>query len=126
MNRKKLIFTSLLVAVSLYLLLTAFTKDITVNQYKDRATVLEQHAIENGWVPGNLPASAYDIKEVHGKDSRGIFGKFRYKEPDEAKWIAQLKPYKESNQTLMWGAFLFRVDTEKNIVKYRNNPRAVR
>ena len=117
---KKLIIATLLVAVSLYLLLTAFVKDITVNQYKDLAAVKDQQAIKQGWVPGIVPASAYEIKETHGKDAGGIFGVFRYREPDEAGMVAHLTPLKDGNGTMEWGAFLFRVDMEKNLVKYRD------
>ena len=118
--KKKLIFAALLVAASLYLLLSVFVKEITVNRYKDLPAVKDQHAIEQGWVPGILPASAYDIKEVHGKDAGGIFGQFYYKEPDEAALVRQLKPTGDGNGTTEWGAFLFRVDTQKNLVKYRD------
>ena len=123
--KKKLIPAALLVAASLYLLLTVFVKDITVNQYKDRATVEEKHAIENGWVPGILPASAYIIKETHGKDAGGVFGIFHYQEPDEAGLVAHLKPSRDDNETMEWGGFLFRVDREKNIVHYRDNPQPI-
>ncbi len=119
---KKLIIATLLVAASLYLLLSAFVKDITVNQYKDLAAAKDQQAIKQGWVPGIVPASAYDIKEVHGRDAGGIFGEFRYKESDEPALVAHLVPLKDGNGTMEWGAFLFRVDTQKNLVKYRNMP----
>ena len=118
--KKKLIIATLLVAASLYLLLTAFVKDITVNQYKDLTVAKEQQAIDQGWVPAIVPASAYEIKEMHGRDAGGIFGQFRYKEADEAAFVAQLKPTGDGNGTLTWGAFLFRVDTRKNLVKYRD------
>ncbi len=118
---KKLIFAALLVALSLYLLLSAFVKDITVNQYKDVAAVKDQQAIQKGWVPGIIPPSAYAIKETHGKDAGGIFGVFHYKEPDEADLVAHLTPLRDSNEMRKWGAFLFRIDTEKNRVNYRDN-----
>jgi len=120
--KNKLIIASLLVAVSLYLLLSAFVQDVQVNKYQDLQAVREHREATEGYIPSILPPSAYDIAEMHGKDVHGVFGQFSYKEADEAALLAQLTPLKDSNGTMQNGAFLFRVDTVKNLVKFRDKP----
>ena len=120
--KNKLIIATLLVAASIYLLFSAFVQDFEVNKYKDIQAVREHKAIAEGFIPAILPSSAYDIAETHGKDVPGIFGSFAYKEADEAALLSQLKPSKEGNGTMRHGAFLFRVDTVKNLVKFRDKP----
>ena len=120
--KNKLIIATLLVAVSLYLLLSVFVQDIQVNKYKDLQAVREHKEAAGGYLPSVLPPSAYDIAEMHGKDAHGIFGQFSYKEIDEASFLAQLEPLKDGNGTMQHGAFLFRVDTAKNLVKFRDKP----
>ena len=112
----------IVLAVSLYLLLSAFVQDVTINRYEDLQTVQEQQAIEKGWVPALLPPSAYDIAETHDLDTNEIFGMFRYQEKDEAALLSKLVDLPELNATMGWGNFLFHVDREKNLVKYRNKP----
>ena len=119
---KKFFLPAVGIAVSIYFLFSYFVKDVTINRYEDYQTVQEQNATEQGWVPALLPASAYDIAETHDMKKHEIFGLFHYKEPDEAALLSQLTVTKEDNQTMGWGDFLFHVDREKNIVKYRNNP----
>jgi len=120
--KNKLIIATLLVAASLYLLMSAFVQDFEVNKYKDVQSVHDKKAIAQGYIPAILPESAYEIAETHGKDVQGIFGQFRYKEPDEAALMQHLKPTGDANGTMAWGDFLFRVDMEKNLVKYRDKP----
>ncbi len=119
---KKLIIASLLVAASLYLLMSAFVQDFVVNKYEDMAAVREQKALDNGWLPSLLPPSAYAIAETHDLDTNNVYGKFRYKEPDEAALVAKLRPLNDGNGTLEWGAFWFRIDRETNTVQFRNKP----
>jgi len=121
--KNKLIIATLLVAVSLYLLMSAFVQDFEINKYKDAQSVRDKKAIVQGYIPAILPASAYKIAETHGKDVHGIFGQFRYKEPDETALLQHLKPTGDGNGTMAWGDFLFHVDTEKNLVKYRDKLR---
>ena len=121
--KNKLIIAALLVAVSLYLLLSVFVQDIQINKYKDLRAVREHQKAVRGYLPSILPPSAYDITEMHGRDAHGIFGQFSYKEADEAMLLSQLKPIKDGNGTMQHGAFLFRVDTAKNLVKFRDKPK---
>jgi len=117
---KKLIIASLLIAASLYLLMSAFIQDFEINKYEDLSSVKAEGAIERGWVPGVLPASSYEIAETHDLDTNVCYGAFRYKEPDEAAFLGKLKPMNDGNGTLAWGDFLFRVDAKENKVKFRN------
>ena len=120
---KKLIIVVFLVVASLYLLMQAFMHDFEVNKYENMAAVHKQKALGHGWLPSLLPASAYDIVETHDIDSNDVFGKFSYKEPDEAALVAKLKPISESNDTLEWGRFLFKIDKKRNLIRFRNRPK---
>jgi len=117
---KKIIAAVLLFFAGIYFLLTAYFSDVQINKYPDIASVKEDKAIEKGWVPALLPPSAYNIEETHDIDTNQLFGRFYYKESDEKSLMQQISPVPDSNGTYEWKAFLFRVDTEKNQVKYRN------
>jgi hypothetical protein len=117
---KKFILPAIAVAISIYLLFSLFIKDVTINRYEDYQTVQDQHAIAKGWVPAILPPSAYDIAETHDPDSPDIFGMFKYGEADEAMLFSKLTDLHEQNGTMAWEGFLFHIDKEKNLVKYRN------
>ena len=103
-------------------MLKSYFSDMIINQYPDIQTVKEAHAIEKGWIPALLPASAYNIKETHDNDSNQLFGSFYYKKEDEASILNALKPLTEQNDTYRWGAFYFKIDTTKQYVKFRNRP----
>jgi hypothetical protein len=120
--KNKLIIATLLVAASIYLLFSAFVQDFQVNKYKDIQAVREHKAIAEGFIPAILPPSAYDIAETHGKDVPGVFGSFSYKEVDEAALLSQLSPLKDGNGTMQNGHFLFRIDTSKKFVRFRDKP----
>ncbi len=117
---KRLLLYTLILVIAIYLLFSAFFVGVDINKYQDIVAVKKQHAIQNGWIPSILPKSAYDIEETHDDRKKKIFGAFSYKEPDEATFISKLKPVHDANNTTSWGKFLFRVDTKKNHVIYRN------
>ncbi len=119
---KKMLGIGLLIAATLYLLLSLLVDDFQINKYEDIQAVKAQQAIQKGWVPALLPNSAYEIKETHNEEKNEIYGMFRYKEADETALLAKLTPSQEQNATMLWEGFLFHVDTEKNLVKYRNKP----
>jgi hypothetical protein len=121
---KKLIVASLLFFAVAYMMLTYYFNDLQINKYPDRETVLAEKAIEHGFVPALLPSSAYDIEETHDIDTNQLFGRFYYKETDEKVVMTQLASLPESNGTYTGKDFLFRIDTEKNTVKYRNKPQS--
>ena len=96
--------------------------DVQINKYEDIEVVKENKAIQQGWVPAILPKSAYEITETHNLDANTLFGNFKYKEQDEAALMENFTLKKDMNNTLEWGDYLFRIDKEKNFVKYRNKP----
>jgi len=117
---KKIIVAMLLFILAVYYLLTSYLSDVQVNKYSDRETVKKNQAIERGWVPAILPESAYDISETHDLDTNELFGSFQYKEKDEESLLKNMTASPDENTTLEWGDFLFKIDREKNRVKYRN------
>jgi len=119
---KKILIATLLFFAVIYLLLNSYFQDVLINKYPTVASVKEAKAIEHGWVPGIIPPSAYDIEEVHDLDKNQLFGRFSYKEQDEAALLKALSPAPDMNNTYQWEAFLFKIDREQNRVKYRNKP----
>jgi len=116
----KLLIAAVVVAGLVYLLFSTFFVDVQINKYTDIAAVKDQQAIEKGWIPAILPKSAYEITETHNIDTNELFGSFKYKEKDEASFIKHLT--KDNDDVLLWGNFLFKVDTKLNLVKFRNKP----
>ena len=116
---KKILLFMLLFFVAVYFVLTHYFANVEINKYDSLETVKKQHAMQNGWIPKNLPLSAYDIAETHEANSNTIVGKFSYKERDEAKFLEGLK---ESNEIYKSEAFLFKVDKALNLVHFRNMP----
>ena len=105
-----------------YYTLTQYFGDVQINKYDSKAVVQEEQAIERGWIPGIIPDSAFEIAETHNLDTNIIVGSFKYKDEDEAKLLEQLTPQADSNDTMEWQNFLFKVDKEKKRVKFRNKP----
>ena len=105
-----------------YFAIDHYISDIDVNKYKNIKEVRKDKAIERGWVPAILPKSAYNIIEIHDLDTNRLYGRFYYKEKDETLLLQHLEFIEDTNDTYVWQDFLFRLDIQKNIVKYRNNP----
>ncbi len=122
MNMKKLLVIIVVIAGSVYFLLSSFLPEVQINKYEDLEVVKEQAAIQKGWIPAILPSSAFDIVETHDIDTNTILGSFSYKEKDEEKFLQNLIIINDSNNTLEWEKFLFKVDTELNKVKFINKP----
>jgi len=116
---KKILLGMVVFFVGVYFLLINYFPNIEINKYDSVETVHEQKAIENGWVPKNIPESAYDIVETHDTDSHTIVGKFSYKEKDE---VALLTGLKKSNDIYEGEGFLFKINTKENLVDFRNIP----
>jgi len=119
---KKILVALLLFFVGIYLMLTRNFSDVTINKYPDFDSVKKEGVMEKGWIPSLLPASAYDIAETHNLDSNELFGSFYYKESDEKHLLEQLSNAEKEKGVYKKGGFLFRIDTEKNRVKFRNAP----
>jgi hypothetical protein len=117
---KKTLLAMLLFFVAVYFILTHYFGDVEINKYDSKATAQQEQAIERGWIPAILPESAYEISETHNLDTNELFGSFYYKDKDEKIFMENLTLMPDRNDTLEWGNFLFRIDQEKNHVKYRN------
>ncbi len=122
MNMKKLLVIIVVIAGLVYFLLSSFSSEVQINKYEDLEVVKEQAAIQKGWIPAILPSSAFDIVETHDIDTNTLFGSFSYKEKDEEKFLQNFIITNDTDNTLEWEKFLFRVDTELNKVKFRNKP----
>lgn len=116
----KLLIATVVIAGLIYLLFSIFFADVQINKYTDIAAVKDQQAIQKGWIPAILPVSAYEITETHDLDKNELFGSFKYKEADEVSFLKQLQSIGDEKKTFYWEDFLFRVDKEKNLVKFRN------
>ncbi len=103
--------------IAVYFLLTKYFPDVTINKYDSLAAVEEQKAIENGWIPKNIPSSAYDIVETHDIETNTTVGKFSYQEEDEESFFSQLSL---EGEVYVAEGFLFKVDKEANLVKFKN------
>ncbi len=119
---KKIIIAILLFFIAVFFIIRSTFSDVTINKYADYASVMEENATQQGWIPALLPKSAYDIAETHDLDRNELYGSFYYKEKDEEQLLSALKPLPDSNGTYTWEHFLFKVDREKKQVKFRNKP----
>jgi len=81
------------------------------------ATVKKQKALEKGWVPKNLPETAYNIVETHDMDTQVVLGKFSYREEDEESFLSALKA---EGEVYEGESFLFKVDKEANLVNFKS------
>jgi len=119
---KKILLMIFIFFLAVYFLLTNYFPNAEINRYDSVETVYKQKGIENGWIPKNLPLSAYDIAETHDIGSDTVVGKFSYAEEDEKSFLAGLK---ESNEVYEAEGFLFKVDREHNLVNFRNDIKKV-
>jgi len=118
---KKIIIGILLFFIAVFFMIRSTFSDVIINKYDSYQTVMEDNATQKGWIPAILPKSAYDIKETHDLDTNKVIGSFFYKEKDETQLMENLTPVADMNNTMKWENFLFKVDKEKNHVKYRNH-----
>jgi hypothetical protein len=114
---KKILLLIVVFFIAVYFVLMKFFPNVEINKYDSLVTVEEQGVIEKGWVPKNLPASAYDIVETHDIDTHIVLGKFSYKESDEESF---LKGLKAEDEVYEGEGFLFKVDRESNLVNFRS------
>jgi hypothetical protein len=114
---KKILLLIVVFFIAVYFVLTKFFPNVEINKYDSLATVEEQKAIENGWVPKNIPASAYDIVETHDMETQVVLGKFSYKEKDEKSFLDALKA---EGEVYEGEKFLFKVDKEINLVNFKS------
>lgn len=119
---KKIIFGIVIFFMVVFFMIRSNFSDVIINKYPTIDEVKTDKAIDKGWVPSLLPSSAYNIMETHDLEKHSLFGKFYYKKADEEILFSKLKLRNDSNDTYEWKNFLFKVDKEKKIVKYRNKP----
>jgi len=119
---KKIIIGTLLFFIAVFFLIRSTFSDVIINKYDNYQTVIDENATQRGWIPSILPKSAYNIAETHDLDKNELFGSFYYKQKEEEDLMSKLTPIADSNGTYSWDSFLFKVDKEKNHVKFRNKP----
>ena len=102
--------------------LSHFFQDMQISKYSNLQEVKTDTAIQRGFIPAILPASASKIVESHDLDTNTIFGSFKYEEKDEETFMQNLTDLNNKEEMLEWGNFLFKVDKELNLVKFRNKP----
>jgi len=117
--KKFLLYLSVF-AMVVSLLLFTFLSDEQSNSYTSLEAIKTDNAIERGWIPAIIPASAYDIVETHNLDTNVFYGSFYYKEKDETTFIKHLSPIEENDSTYMWEDTLFHIDKKLHKVWYRN------
>ena len=105
-----------------FFMINHFFTDMQINKYANLEEVKTDTAIQRGFIPAILPNSAYKIVESHDLDTNTIFGTFQYKEKDEETFMQNLTDIHNADLMLEWGNFLFKVDKELNLVKFRNKP----
>ena len=123
---KKMLIASIIFFTLFYFLLnfilSQFFPDMQISKYSNLQEVKTDTAIQRGFIPAILPASASKIIESHDLDTNTIFGSFNYEEKDEETFMQNLTDIHNVDLMLEWGNFLFKVDKELNLVKFRNKP----
>jgi hypothetical protein len=112
----------ILFVIIIYFTLRQYFGDVQINKYDSKSVAKQEQAIEHGWVPDIIPDSAFEITETHDIDTNEIFGNFKYKQEDEEKFMKAITLLPNSNDTYTEGQFLFKINTEKNFVQFRNKP----
>lgn len=70
--------------------------DARESSYQDFKAVEATGAIEHGWVPGWLPRSAYEIREIHDSDRKSSMLRFRYQRSETVKLADDCEPITSS------------------------------
>ncbi|MCP4403318.1 MAG: hypothetical protein GY801_39170 [bacterium] len=99
--------------------------------YQDKPAVIEDQAIERGWIPNILPDSASNIYETHELDMNTGVGEFVFHDRDE-RWFQErlnvrlsakirqhvITQYRlpDTHEVFISGDFIVAVDWEKNDV----------
>ena len=65
---------------------------MVTNTYADMREARVAGAIERGWLPGFLPAGAYEIREAHDDGPRRRWGLFSFRAEDTGALRARLGP----------------------------------
>ena len=117
---KKMLMAFVLFFAIVYIMLQNFFPNVEINKYDNIETAIKNDALKNAILPKTMPQSAYEITESHDVEKSNIFGSFSYKDEDETSFIESLTIVKDANSTYESKNFMFKIDTEKNIVQFRN------
>lgn len=63
--------------------------EMTTNQYADYKEAEVDGALQRGWLPRNLPASAHGITETHNIDTNQIWVRFQFDRADIKSFLRQ-------------------------------------
>ena len=113
MKKIIIIFSIMVTIVVLYLK----NIDYYINTYNNKEEVLFDKAIKRGWIPKNLPNSAYQIREEHNIDTNFVKGCFYYSDIDEEVFLETFTIY---NNQFFFNDYRFDIDIKNNYVCYTN------
>jgi len=78
--------------IAIILLTVGCSGDIvetTTSHYSNYKKAAEDGVVERGWLPRNLPDSAYDIIETHNIDTNELWVKFQFSQTDINSFLSQ-------------------------------------
>ncbi len=113
----KVVLKFLVLILIISYVLTKIYSDIQTNTYKDKKAVLNDNAIQRGWIPQILPDSAFQIIETHNLDTNKVNGSFQYREKDENTFMNKLE---NLNGQYTWEEFQFTIDKTNNKVEFKD------
>ncbi len=102
----------------LFIMFLLGCSDIQKRFYKNKDAIINDSAIQRGWIPSIIPDSAYDIREKYNLDTNALQGSFKYNQKDEIIFLNELT---KLNGSLIWKDFIFSIDIKKNKVEFKNN-----
>ncbi len=117
---KKFLLVLFFFVLVLFVMLFVFFDDTQTNHYATLGDAKADGAIERGWVPSIIPASAYDITEKHNLDANAFRGSFSYHKEDMPHFMEALKIIDANRSIYQWEDTLFYIDTKEQKVWYRN------
>jgi len=114
-SMKTIIITSSILGIVVILYLK--NMDYYINTYDNKEEVLFAKSIKRGWIPKNLPNSAYQIREKHNIDTNFVKGCFYYNDIDEEIFLETFKTY---NNQFFFNDYKFNINTKNNYACYTN------
>ena len=80
-----------LLAVAANYLLGCTDSEIKTNHYQTYTDALNDRAVQRGWYPKLIPASAIDIKEQHDLDTNQVWIRFRISTEDKKVMLDKMR-----------------------------------
>lgn len=81
-------------------ILVAGCSDREASSFATLKEARASQAMARGWIPGNLPESAVDLREVHDVDTNEVWGTFSFGTSDHGSAIKLLDPSKINGRTV--------------------------